>query len=71
MSKLERLAELEGFDSEIEFLEEAGCGGLIPGICTNEGCDYSEEVEPDCADGYCDICETNTVASALVLGGLI
>jgi hypothetical protein len=37
----------------------------------NEGCDYTAEMEPDQTQGWCEACGTNTVASALVLAGLI
>lgn len=47
------------------------CDSVNPGICMNEGCSYSTEVEPDQTQGYCEECETQTVKSfsELVLEG--
>jgi hypothetical protein len=42
-----------------------------PSICMTEGCDYTTEMEPDQAEGYCEACGGNTVTSALVLANLI
>ena len=69
MSKLGRLAELEGYSSQFAMLEDAITDSVCPGICTNKGCDYTTEVEPDCQDGYCEECETQTVKSAMILAG--
>lgn len=68
--KLDTLCELEGLD-EMEMLEQATFDSVALGICANEGCDYTTTVEPDCATGYCEECETNTVKSCLVLAGII
>lgn len=70
MSKLDKLAEIEGLDV-MEMLEGATFEGRSPGICTNKGCDYTTEVEPDQDSGYCEECDTNTVKSCLILAGLI
>ena len=70
MTKLEILAEIEGMNI-IEILEEATFNGISPGICTNKGCNYTTEVEPDCYDGFCEVCKTNSVKSALALAGII
>jgi len=71
MSKVEKLAELEGFNSSIEMLEEVGMDSIVPGICTNKNCDYTTSVEPDQYEGYCEECGTNTVKSCLALLGII
>jgi len=70
MSKLSQLAEIEGVE-EMDMLEEATYDSVAPGICINKGCTYTREVEPDCDEGYCERCDTNTVESCLVLGGII
>jgi len=44
---------------------------VSPAICMNDGCDYTAEMEPDQDRGWCEACGTNTVASALILAGLI
>lgn len=63
--KLEQLAEEYG--SVEELLEEYGSDSVVPGICMNEGCDFMAEYEPDQREGWCDECETGSVASALAL----
>lgn len=75
MSKLQDLAEAYGYDSGTELiLAEAGIANINPGvpaICTNEGCNYVAEYEPDSRKGWCESCQTNSVQSALVLAGMI
>lgn len=68
--KLEQLCEIEGMD-EMELLGEATGDSVCPGICSNPDCDYTCTVEPDAANGYCEVCDTNTVVSALQLAGII
>lgn len=70
MSKLKKLCEVEGMTLE-EVLENGTFDGVCLGICMNPDCDYTTEVEPDCGDGYCENCDTNTVKSALMLAGMI
>ena len=70
-TKLEQLAEIEGYSDTMDMLEAATFDSVAPGICKNPDCDYSCEVEPDSASGWCEECNTNTVVSCLVLGGLI
>jgi hypothetical protein len=69
--KLRILADAEGFSDVQAMLEKATFDSVAHGICMNEGCDYSVEIEPDACDGYCDECGTNTVKSCLVLAGII
>lgn len=71
MSKLEKLAEIEGFETSEDMLEEVGYESVVPGICVNPECDYTDEVEPDQEEGFCEECKTNTVKSCLVLAGVI
>ena len=63
--KLGRLVTLEGFDSLAALLAAADTDSVSPAICMNEGCDYTAEMEPDQDRGFCEVCGTNTVASAL------
>lgn len=67
---LEKLAEIEGYDDSLNMLEDAVADSVCPGICT-KCCEYTIEVEPDSDSGYCDVCDTNTVKSCLVLAGII
>jgi hypothetical protein len=73
--KLALLTEYEGFDDPLALAEESmfGSGAGSPGICMNEGCDYTTNVEPDSRSGWCEECETNTVWSVeelLLEGGI-
>lgn len=70
-SKLQRLAEIEGFDDVMDLYENAITDAAVPGICMKSGCDYTCEVEPDQREGWCEECGTNTVVSCLVLGGIV
>jgi hypothetical protein len=57
------------FDEFIESPEAQD--SVVIGICRNKGCDYTTEVEPDCYDGWCEECESNTVRSIVSLMGII
>jgi hypothetical protein len=69
--KLLKLLELEGFENLESLIKAALMDSVCPGICMTEGCSHSVEVEPDQAEGYCDVCGGNTVVSGLVLAGFI
>jgi len=72
MNKIETLCEIEGMTVE-EMMQESlfGDGPGDPGICMNEGCEYTTHVEPDSATGWCEECKTNTVKSISRLLGVI
>jgi hypothetical protein len=70
LSRLSGMADQYGVTLE-EMLGEAVFDGISPGICVNDGCDYTTDVEPDQDRGWCEVCRTNTVQSALILAGLI
>ena len=70
-AKLADLAEIEGFPSVDELLEESITDAVSPAICTNSWCSYTAEMEPDQREGWCESCETNTVQAALVLAEVI
>jgi len=69
--KLDTLAEIEGFEDVMDMLGDATIDSVAPGICTNDDCNYTTQVEPDCRNGWCEDCQTNSVASCLVLAGII
>jgi hypothetical protein len=71
MSKLQRLLEIEGYTNITELLAACITDTVNPAICTNEGCDYTAEMEPDQDRGFCEECRTNSMKSALVLAGVI
>ena len=70
-AKLEQLVEFEGYEGLDELLAASIADSVSPAICLNDGCDYTAEMEPDQDRGWCEVCGTNTVASALVLAGII
>jgi hypothetical protein len=73
-TKLAKLIEIEGFDNEDALFAAAISDSVCPAICCNPDspdCDYTAEMEPDQAHGWCEACERGTLVSALVLGGLI
>jgi hypothetical protein len=71
MSKLQQLLVIEGYDTLEAMAQAVLFDSVSPGICVNDSCNYTIEVEPDQDAGWCDACRTNTVKSALILGGLI
>jgi hypothetical protein len=71
VSKVQTLADQSGYDSPEDMFEEVAFDSVHPGICTNAGCDYTTDVEPDCKGGWCACCEEQTVASIGVLMGII
>lgn len=71
MSKLETLLEIEGFEDEVSFVKEFAYSDCVPGICMNPDCDNTYDYEPDQNKGWCDICETKSVCSGLILIGVL
>jgi hypothetical protein len=69
--KLAKLLEIEGYDQIAELAETVFSDSVSPAICMNEGCTFTCEMEPDQDRGWCEECQTNSMASALVLAGLI
>ena len=66
---LDKLVELEGYDSDMEMLEEATFESIVPGICEN--CFGTQNCEPDARKNWCDECQKPTVQSCLVIAGII
>src|SRR3954470_2072138 len=55
--KLAKLIELEGFESETALFEAAIADSVCPAICCNldnPNCDYTAEMKPDQAQGWCE-----------------
>jgi len=71
MTKFEILMKIEGYDDEMEFLQDCTFDSINPGICCNKDCDYTTSIEPDQDKGWCEECKTNSVKSALILYGII
>lgn len=73
-AKLKKLCEIEGFDDENALLAAVIRDSVCPAICCNPDkpdCDYTAKMEPDQDRGWCEECQTGTMVSALVLGGVI
>ncbi|MEP0313224.1 hypothetical protein [Hyphomonas sp.] len=70
-AKLDALREAEGFATIEAMLEAAAFDSISPGICIKDDCDGTIEVEPDQDKGWCPDCGSNTIASALILAGII
>jgi hypothetical protein len=70
-AKLDQLILIEGFESEEVLLAAVITDSVSPAICMSDGCDYTAEMEPDQDRGWCEACGTNSVASALILAGII
>ena len=69
--KLRTLTKIEGCGTVMELLELSAADCVCPAICMNDGCDYTAEMEPDQDRGWCEECGTNSMKSALILGGII
>lgn len=69
--KGQQLAEIEGYSNLYDLISDYQMESVIPGICMNQGCDYTTGVEPDQGRGWCEVCDTNSVMSAFRLMGII
>jgi len=65
------LASIEGYRDVEEMLCDAAFDDVVPGICKNAECSYTTGTEPDATANWCEICNTNSVVSCLVLAGVI
>ena len=70
-AKLLKLAEIAGLPNVADLVDRAAHEPTAPGICSNQGCKYSCDVEPDQDRGWCEVCGASTVKSSLVLANLI
>jgi len=69
--KLAILAAEYGFADPVYMCANAITDNICPSICMNPDCDYTTDMEPDQREGWCEVCDTNTVVSAMVLLGVI
>lgn len=67
LSKSIILARAEGFKTAEEMTTSYLFSSIVPGICTNDCCQYTTNVEPDQNKGYCESCLTKSVKSILIL----
>lgn len=70
-TKMQTLYESYGYTDDLEMLSDATKDSIVPGICSNNECSYTNDVEPDCTSGRCEVCETQTVKSCLIMASLI
>jgi hypothetical protein len=70
-AKLMKLCDAQGFKCLDDLLALSVADSVCPGICMTEGCDHIAEMESDQEEGYCEACGGTTVASVLILAGLI
>jgi hypothetical protein len=70
-AKLMKLIEIEGHNTVEDMLEAVVFDSVSPAICTNEGCNFTCDMEPDQDAGYCEEYHTNPMQAALVLAGII
>lgn len=70
-AKLEKLAEIEGYDDVDQLFECRALDSCVPAICMSPHCDYIEDLEPDQDKGFCPECEQQTMQSALIIAGFI
>lgn len=69
--KLQNLANQWGYDDSDDFVSEQMFASIVPGICMNDDCEYTTDIEPDQSRGFCELCGTKTVKSGLLLAGVI
>lgn len=69
--KLTELASIEGYSDPMDLLQDVVTDSVCPAICTNADCDYTIEMEPDQDHGWCEVCASNSMKSALILAGVI
>ena len=69
--KIDALCEIEGIG--MADLADIAIDSVSPGICMNEGCDYTIDVEPDQTEGWCEECDEGTVKSIteLIIEGFL
>jgi hypothetical protein len=53
--KLRKLADIEGYESVMALIEANCIDSVVPAICMNAGCDYTDYLEPDQKRGWCDV----------------
>lgn len=69
--KVYKLADALGFHDPIDMIESYIHEDTMPAICTNKNCNWDTELEPDCTNGWCELCRTKTMTSAAVLMGIM
>ncbi len=62
-ARLTKLRKIEGFEDENDLFATAISDSVCPAICCNPDnpeCDYTEEIEPDSREGWCEECQHGT-----------
>jgi hypothetical protein len=69
--KFAKLLEIGGYADDLEFMQAAIMDVVCLAICMNPDCSYTEDLEPDQEEGWCEECSTNSMKSGLILAGVI
>ena len=67
VQKLNELINVEGFEDAEQMVNASLVDCDTYGICSNDHCNYTTNVEPDQTAGYCEACGTTTVISGVEL----
>jgi hypothetical protein len=70
LAKLRILADLEGEESFYDMLQKHMNAPEVPGICSEDFCDFIMPVPAQSKDGWCPACLKESVVSCLVLGNV-
>lgn len=70
-NKAMTLAKSWGCLCSNKLAEDYMFSSVVPAICMNDNCNYTTGMEPDATHGCCEICETRTVKSILILKDVI
>ena len=71
LDKGTELARAEGYSDKMSLIKQVYLSSIVPGICVKDDCSYTKDVEPDQDRGYCEVCNTQTVESILILEGAV
>ncbi len=69
--KLISLLKAEGIKDLDALIDEYGCDTVCPAICLSPDCDYTDLLEPDQTEGWCNECQEHTMVSAFILAEVI
>lgn len=68
--KINKLCQEWGYISYINMMKDYQPENMSPGICMNENCNFTDDVEHDQSNGFCEVCEEKTVASIFAIIGV-
>ena len=71
MLSLQEVADIYGYEDEMDMLEDCVTDSLVPCCCRNDNCEYTTELEPDCTNGWCEECREGSLVSVLIMAGIM